>query len=124
MSDSDQRVPSLGVEDVQREFPDWNVVMDRDFTGQCFAYQRDREITLIGPNPAALRDKIRDWLGQPRLSLARAGTAGPHEWPSAVVILRLSCRTARSMRLVASTCARDPMTRARYTRPCSPGNSA
>ena len=81
MSDSDRRLPSLGVEDVQREFPDWNVVMDRDFTGQCFAYQRDREITLIGPDPAALRDKIRDWLREPRLSPARSPAGAlTHRW--------------------------------------------
>jgi len=123
MSDSDQRVPSLGVEDVQREFPDWNVVMDRDFTGQCFAYQRDREITLIARDPAALRDKIRDWLGQPRLSRV-PGRGGLYAVPAALVIVRLSRRTARSMWSVASTCARVPMTRTRYTRPCGPGNAA
>jgi hypothetical protein len=65
MDDSPRQAAQLGVDDVQREFPDWNVVMDRDFTGRCFAYQQSSRVTLSGQDPAALRDKIRACLARP-----------------------------------------------------------
>jgi hypothetical protein len=32
-------VVPTALEDLQREFPDWIVTTDRDFTGLCFAYR-------------------------------------------------------------------------------------
>jgi hypothetical protein len=56
------RQPTL--EDLHREFPDWAVTTDRDFTGLCFAYRQTGSATLSGEDPADLRDQIRDWLGR------------------------------------------------------------
>jgi hypothetical protein len=54
------REPTM--EDLQREFPDWLVSTDRDFTGFCFAYRQSGSATLSGEDPADLRDQIRSWL--------------------------------------------------------------
>lgn len=51
-------------DDLQREFPDWTVTTDRDFTGLCFAYRQSGSATLSGEDPADLRDQIRNWLGR------------------------------------------------------------
>jgi hypothetical protein len=52
------------LEDLQREFPDWAVTTDRDFTGRCFAYRQTGSATLSGEDPADLLDQIRGWLGR------------------------------------------------------------
>jgi len=57
-------VRQTALEDLQREFPDWIVTMDRDFTGFCFAYRQSGSATLSGKDPADLRDQIRNWLGR------------------------------------------------------------
>jgi hypothetical protein len=60
------------LEDLQREFPDWAVSTDRDFTGLYFAYRQAGSATLSGENLAGLRDQIRDWLerhGEPGLTV-------------------------------------------------------
>jgi hypothetical protein len=51
-------------DDLQREFPDWIVTTDRDFTGLSFAYRQSGSATLSGEDPADLRDQIRNWLGR------------------------------------------------------------
>jgi hypothetical protein len=56
------REPAL--EDLQREFPDWAISTDRDFTGFCFAYRQSGSATLSGEDPAKLREQIRGWLGR------------------------------------------------------------
>jgi hypothetical protein len=55
-----RREPSVA--DLQREFPDWMISADRDFTGFCFAYRQSGSATLSGEDPGALRGQIRDWL--------------------------------------------------------------
>jgi hypothetical protein len=52
------------LEDLQREFPDWAISTDRDFTGFYFAYRQPLSATLSGENPAKLREQIRGWLGR------------------------------------------------------------
>jgi hypothetical protein len=52
----------LTVVDLQREFPDWMISMDRDFTGLCFAYRQSGSATLSGEGAAVLQGQIRDWL--------------------------------------------------------------
>ena len=32
-------IRQTALEDLRREFPDWIVIIDRDFTGLCFAYR-------------------------------------------------------------------------------------
>lgn len=54
----------LTLEDLQRDFPDWTIITDRDFTGFCFAYRQLGTATLSGEDPADLRDQIRGWLGR------------------------------------------------------------
>jgi hypothetical protein len=56
------REPTLA--DLQREFPDWMISADRDFTGFCFAYRQGGSATLSSEDPADLRGQIRDWLGR------------------------------------------------------------
>jgi hypothetical protein len=54
------QAPTL--EELQRDFPDWMLSRDRDFTGLCFAYRQSGSATLSGEDPADLRDQIRGWL--------------------------------------------------------------
>jgi hypothetical protein len=54
----------IGLEDLQREFPDWIVTADRDFAGFCFAYRPPGSATLSGEDPADLRSQIRGWLSR------------------------------------------------------------
>jgi hypothetical protein len=54
------------LDDLQREFPDWAVTTDRDFTGLCFAYRQTGSATLSGKDPADLQEQIRDWLRKQR----------------------------------------------------------
>jgi len=58
------REPTL--DDLQREFPDWAVSTDRDFTGLCFAYRQTGSATLSGKDPVDLQEQIRDWLRRQR----------------------------------------------------------
>jgi hypothetical protein len=55
-------VGPTALEDLTREFPDWIVTTDRDFTGLCFAYRPSGSPTLSGEDPADLRDQIHGWL--------------------------------------------------------------
>jgi hypothetical protein len=55
-------VAHTALEDLQREFPDWIVTTDRDFTGLCFAYRPTGSATLRGKDPAELRHQIHGWL--------------------------------------------------------------
>jgi hypothetical protein len=57
-------VRDVTLDDLQREFPDWAISTDRDFTGLCFAYRQSGSATLSGENPAKLREQIRGWLGR------------------------------------------------------------
>jgi hypothetical protein len=50
------------LEDVRRRFPDWEIAIDRDFTGRCFGYRRSGSATLSGHDPADLQKQIADWL--------------------------------------------------------------
>jgi hypothetical protein len=54
--------PQTSLEDVQQEFPDWVVAVDRDFTGRCFAYRQSGSATLSGHDPGDLQAQIQDWL--------------------------------------------------------------
>jgi hypothetical protein len=50
------------MEDLQGEFPDWMLSVDRDFTGLRFGYRQSGSATLSSDSWAGLRDQIRDWL--------------------------------------------------------------
>jgi hypothetical protein len=50
------------LEDVRRRFPNWEIAIDRDFTGRCFGYRRSGSATLSGQDPADLQKQIADWL--------------------------------------------------------------
>jgi hypothetical protein len=56
----------IGLDDVRLKFPGWEISIDRDFTGLCFAYRREGSATLSGRDPADLQKQIDDWLRRHR----------------------------------------------------------